>query len=80
MALLRAARMSGAPAALSQDAGRYVCNALFWRALEASRRGGPMLIAFVHVPRLRPGFGFTKLARAGEAILAEILAAARRPR
>jgi pyroglutamyl-peptidase len=48
--LLLAARSTGVPAALSHDAGRYLCNYLCWRAAEASRNGGPRLIAFVHVP------------------------------
>jgi pyroglutamyl-peptidase len=78
--MLRAARAAGAPAALSHDAGRYLGNALFWRALEASaRNGGPRVTAFVHVPRADVLSSAT-LARAGEALLRTILAAARRPR
>src|SRR5262249_50234893 len=34
--LLRAARATGVPAALSHDAGRYLCNYLCWRAAEAA--------------------------------------------
>jgi pyroglutamyl-peptidase len=65
---------------LSRDAGRYLCNVLFWRALEAAiQRGGPRVVAFVHVPRLRPGLTIADLTRAGEAILLAVLAAARRP-
>ena len=49
--LLAAARATGMPAALSGDAGSYLCNYLCWRAGEAAARdGGPRLIAFVHVP------------------------------
>src|SRR5262249_37840218 len=51
--MLRAARASGVPAALSHDAGSYLCNYLCWRAAEAGRGGGPRLIAFVHVPQVR---------------------------
>jgi pyroglutamyl-peptidase len=51
--LLAAARAAGMPAALSGDAGSYLCNYLFWRAGEAAERaGGPRLVAFVHVPRV----------------------------
>jgi pyroglutamyl-peptidase len=78
--LLQSARTARVPAALSHDAGRYLCNALFWRALEAAiQRGGPRVVAFVHVPRLRPGLTIADLTRAGEAILLAVLAAARRP-
>jgi pyroglutamyl-peptidase len=45
--LLAAARSAGVPVKLSRDAGRYLCNYLCWRVLEA---GGPALAAFVHVP------------------------------
>jgi pyroglutamyl-peptidase len=79
--LLHAARAAGVRAKLSHDAGRYICNALFWRALEAAaRHGGPRVVTFVHVPRLRPNLTLADLLRAGEAILLSVLAAARRPR
>ena len=48
--LVAAARAAGVPAALSGDAGGYLCNYLCWRASEAA--GGPPLIAFVHVPQI----------------------------
>jgi pyroglutamyl-peptidase len=52
--LLQAARSGGLKAALSRDAGRYLCNYIYWRALEAGGgNGGPKLAAFVHVPPLR---------------------------
>ena len=52
--LAAAARAAGLPARLSRDAGRYVCNYSYWRALEtAARSGGPAVVAFVHVPNLR---------------------------
>ncbi|HZQ12637.1 MAG TPA: pyroglutamyl-peptidase I [Pseudolabrys sp.] len=84
--LLAAARTARVPAALSRDAGRYLCNYLCWRAAAAARRG-PRIAAFVHVPPtlrkpLRPGknrrFTLAELTRAGGALLAEIAAAARR--
>src|SRR5215472_13844121 len=48
--LLMAARATGVPAALSHDAGSYLCNYLCWRAAEVGRGGAPRLIAFDHVP------------------------------
>jgi len=52
--LLAGARASHVPAALSRDAGRYLCNYLCWRATEAAqRKDGPRLAAFVHVPLVR---------------------------
>jgi pyroglutamyl-peptidase len=73
------------PAALSHDAGRYICNYLCWRAAEAAGAGALRLAAFIHVPRVRraqvhrrrPGLTLDDLARAGEAIVRTALAAAR---
>ena len=48
--LLAAARSIKVPAALSRDAGRYLCNYLCWRASEAATENGLRLAAFVHVP------------------------------
>jgi len=54
--LLAAARTAGVRAALSRDAGSYLCNYLCWRASEAAARpGGPRLVVFVHVPELQAG-------------------------
>jgi len=90
--LLLAAKLAGVPAALSRDAGRYLCNYLCWRAAEAGRRSGaPRLIAFVHVPGVRRGqarahlrasrrqraLTMKDLVRAGEAIVRAAVAAAR---
>jgi pyroglutamyl-peptidase len=49
--LLRALRAESLPATLSEDAGRYLCNALFYWSLYD---GGPdgRLISFVHMPAL----------------------------
>jgi pyroglutamyl-peptidase len=78
--LVQAARAAGTRAALSGDAGHYLCNALLWRALEAEARAGtPRVAAFVHIPHARR-LPFATLVRAGEAIMRRILAAARRVR
>jgi len=72
--LVTAARGAGAPAAISRDAGSYLCNYLCWRASEAAMKPrGPRLVAFVHVPDVRP----VALVRAGEAIVRAAIAAAR---
>jgi pyroglutamyl-peptidase len=52
--LLAAARGAGMRAALSRDAGSYLCNYLCWRASEAAAcAGGPRVVVFVHVPELQ---------------------------
>ena len=87
-ALLRAARRSGLDVRSSRDAGRYLCNYLSWRGIEATRApGGPALAAFVHVPLVArdPGsrrMTLPQLVEAGEALLRETvrLARARRSR
>jgi pyroglutamyl-peptidase len=88
--LLQAVRGARVPAALSRDAGRYLCNALYWRALElASQPSGPRVAVFIHVPRVRRHsvprarmrrrpMSMDELQRAGEAILRAVAAAARR--
>lgn len=86
--LLMAVRSTGVPAALSRDAGRYLCNYLSWRATEAACNGGPQVAAFIHVPIVRrlevhpvPHRRLTldDLVTAGEAIVRAAVAAARRP-
>jgi len=76
MRLVNAARIAGVKAQRSQDAGRYVCNYAYWRAIEASRKpGGPNQVVFVHVPELRSGrtpgglVGLHFLVRAAQAIV-----------
>ncbi len=49
--LLRALRTNGFPAALSADAGRYLCNALFYWSLADGEAHG-RLVSFVHMPAL----------------------------
>jgi pyroglutamyl-peptidase len=50
--LLGAARASTVRSRLSRDAGRYLCNYAYWRALERARHGRT-LVAFVHIPPVR---------------------------
>jgi pyroglutamyl-peptidase len=53
--LVDAVRAAGVPAAPSRDAGDYLCNYLCWRASEAAQTPrGPRLVAFIHVPPVRP--------------------------
>jgi len=53
--LLAAARTAGARAALSRNAGSYLCNYRCWRASESmTSAGGPQIATFVHVPLVRP--------------------------
>jgi pyroglutamyl-peptidase len=84
--LLAAAGAARVRTRLSRDAGRYLCNYVSWRALEASRSGTP-LAQFIHIPwvpivRRRPSRrrrpSHAALARAGEAILLALLASHRR--
>ena len=83
--LLGAARATGMRSRLSRDAGRYLCNYVYWRALEASRSGTP-LAQFIHIPPVGRGprraglkrrVAHAALVRAGEAILLALLAAQR---
>jgi pyroglutamyl-peptidase len=83
--LLAAVRAARVPAALSRDAGRYLCNYLCWRAAEATAKGnGPRLAAFVHVPNIawtvrRPAkrrrLSLADLTQAGSALLAAVASA-----
>jgi pyroglutamyl-peptidase len=85
MRLRDAARASGVPSRLSRDAGRYLCNYVYWRMLRHARGGAP-LIAFVHIPPLRrasrpkakrPAPSLHQLTRAAEAMLVALVAAYR---
>jgi len=82
--LLRVACATGIDARASRDAGRYLCNYLSWRAIEATdRTNGPRLAAFVHVPLVardttRRGqeagrITAEQLVDAGEALLLEMV-------
>jgi pyroglutamyl-peptidase len=83
--LLSAARSRALPARLSRDAGRYLCNYAYWRALE--RRDGEQLVQFIHIPAARlaprrrskqPAPSLATLTDAAEAILIALVAASRR--
>lgn len=88
MRVLQAARATRLPVRFSRNAGRYLCNYLYWRALEQPDSQKTPLIVFVHVPKIRRAprrrgrsrsLDAADLARAGEAILRTLIAAARRP-
>jgi pyroglutamyl-peptidase len=88
--LAAAGRECGVDVRLSRDAGRYLCNYLYWRALEAADAARkPPLVQFIHIPlarrktqprargkRRRPTLD--ALTRAAEAMLIALLADARR--
>jgi pyroglutamyl-peptidase len=83
-ALLAAVHAKRVPARLSHSAGRYLCNFIYWRALEAAHGNGTQVVQFIHVPLVRHKPGSRRrrltdadLARAGEAILLTLVAAAR---
>jgi pyroglutamyl-peptidase len=48
-ARLAAAARSKVASRLSRDAGRYLCNYIYWRALERMDHRGP-LVQFIHIP------------------------------
>jgi pyroglutamyl-peptidase len=86
--LLMAAQAAGVPAALSHDAGGYLCNYLCWRAVEAATcMRAPRVIAFIHVPSVprsqgrwpRSTLTLDDLALAGEAIVRATVPMARKP-
>jgi len=85
MRLLSAAR-GIFPSRLSRDAGRYLCNYVYWQALRHARGTRP-LVQFVHIPPVRIGpqrprkrrrHSPARLVCAAEAILIELAAASRR--
>jgi pyroglutamyl-peptidase len=68
--LRAAARAAGVKAEFSNDAGRYLCNAVFYQALAATAAlSPPPLVQFVHVPAVKTRAGLLALIRAGEAIV-----------
>jgi pyroglutamyl-peptidase len=81
--LLRAARTARVDTRLSRDAGRYLCNYLYWRALEATAGEPAPIVQFVHIPPVRrPGETrplptLADLECVGEAILRGLLASRR---
>jgi pyroglutamyl-peptidase len=85
--LVQTVRASRTPVRLSRNAGRYLCNFAYWRALETAVPH----VVFVHVPKLavsarprraRPRRRVTaaQLATAGEAVLRVLVAEARQSR
>jgi len=63
--LLAAAQRACVPAAISEDAGDYLCNYLCWQATLAARRSpGAQLAAFIHVPENLPAADLTRAGRA----------------
>jgi pyroglutamyl-peptidase len=83
----RLAGAAGKQARLSRDAGRYLCNYIYWRALEHARGTRP-LVQFVHIPPLstkprprrrsnRPPT-LAQLLKPAEALLIALIAASRR--
>ena len=82
--LLAAARATRVRTRLSRDAGKYLCNYVYWRALEAAAQpDGPRRAVFIHVPPVgkttrprarakRHRFTPDELFRAGKAILLAI--------
>lgn len=85
---LGAVRATRVPVTLSRDAGRYLCNYAYWRALEAAK-GTPILVQFVHIPRLRNNARprrrgkrhapeLKELVTAAETVLIALMAARRR--
>jgi pyroglutamyl-peptidase len=83
-----AARAARVPVLVSIDAGKYLCNFAYWRALEFARHDGA-LVQFVHVPNVPRAHGRRRsrggkrqltqadLLRAGEAILLALMLARR---
>jgi pyroglutamyl-peptidase len=88
--LLGATRPTNVPVRLSRDAGRYLCNYAYWRALEQSPRGQP-LVQFVHIPVVkrnprprrnrqteRPAPSLAQLVVAAERLLIALVTASKR--
>jgi pyroglutamyl-peptidase len=85
--LAGATRGHAFPARLSRDAGSYLCNYVYWRALEQVRGSRP-LVQFVHVPlvsakprpqrRSKMPPSLAQLLKTAEALLIALVAASRR--
>jgi pyroglutamyl-peptidase len=88
--LLLAARRTGLDVRLSRNAGRYLCNHLYRRALESATTERPGIAVFVHVPNVvrgtmtrrrsarRPAITAADLVRVGRALLPILMSAARK--
>lgn len=86
--LLGALRAARVPSRLSRGAGAYLCNYLYWRALQRADSGARPLVQFVHVPalRIKPSprrhrprrpLSLAQLVRGGEAVLIALAAASK---
>ena len=85
-ALLAAVRAQRLPVRLSHNAGRYLCNFAYWRALTLTEVSHAPLVSFIHVPAVRRApvrptarrrLTSGDLLRAGEAALTALIVAAR---
>ena len=87
-ALAGATRTAKFPARLSRDAGRYLCNYLYWRALEhAGADNGKALVQFVHIPPIggkprrkgatKPQPTLAQFLKTAEALLIALVVASR---
>lgn len=84
--LLNALRQTALRARLSRDAGAYLCNYAYWRALRHARDARP-LVQFVHIPwvsatprrasALRSTPSVSRLVTAGENLLIALIASRR---
>ncbi|MDQ0512771.1 pyroglutamyl-peptidase I family protein [Ancylobacter amanitiformis] len=73
--LVHALRAAHAPARVSRDAGRYICNALAYGAYGWARAAEPARRAvFVHIPYPRAGLTGQALLRALEALVLRLVA------
>ena len=87
--LLNVVRQNKLPARLSRDAGAYLCNYAYWRALQHFRNRHA-LVQFVHIPWVeaagqrgrfkRRAPTLSRLVTAAESLLIALLAASRRLR
>jgi pyroglutamyl-peptidase len=87
--LLNVVRQNKLPARLSCDAGAYLCNYAYWRALQHVG-GRQRLVQFVHIPSIRAAgqrgrfkrrlSTLSRLVTAAESLLIALLAASRRLR
>lgn len=89
MRLRWAGRSHGLKCEFSRDAGRYVCNYAFWRALDTTTSNAQRLAAFIHIPSIKPATAkpgharrplpsLSMLTHTAAAILASLVAACRK--
>ncbi len=68
----RLAGAAGTKARLSRDAGSYLCNYIYWRALEQARGARP-LVQFLHIPPVRTTPQPRRRSRKSSPTLAQLL-------